>query len=36
MFGFYSVGLAIGFFGYFGVGLIVGGKASTDRWMVRD
>lgn len=33
MFGAYSVGLAVGFFGYFVVGLIVYGKDSVKPWM---
>ncbi|HEX6292963.1 MAG TPA: hypothetical protein VFZ66_27515 [Herpetosiphonaceae bacterium] len=33
LFGWYSIGLAIGFFAYFIVGLIVDGKESAGRWM---
>lgn len=33
LFGAYSIGLAIGFFLYFIIGLIVTGKPATTRWM---
>jgi len=33
MFGWYSIGLAIGFFAYFIVSLIVHGKEEASRWM---
>lgn len=33
IFSMYSIGLAIGFFLYFIVGLIVSGKDSADKWM---
>jgi hypothetical protein len=33
MFGFYSIGLAIGFFAYFVVGLRVSGKEAAKGWM---
>jgi hypothetical protein len=33
MFGFYSIGLAVGFFAYFIVGLLVYGKESAGAWM---
>jgi len=34
LFGFYGLGLAIGFFSYFIVGLLVGGKDGAGDWMV--
>lgn len=34
VFGYYSVGLAVGFFLYFIVGLIMEGKASAGGWMM--
>lgn len=36
IFSSYCIGLAVGFFGYFVVGLIVEGKSSASRWMVND
>jgi uncharacterized membrane protein YeaQ/YmgE (transglycosylase-associated protein family) len=33
LFGLYCIGLAVGFFAYFVVGLIVYGKEETGRWM---
>ena len=33
VFGAYSIGLAVGFFAYFVVGLIVHGKESASTWM---
>ncbi len=34
IFGYYSIGLAIGFFLYFLIGLILGGKKKADGWMM--
>jgi len=33
LFGMYSIGLAIGFFGYFIINLFVFGRKSVSRWM---
>ena len=36
LFGWYCVGLAIGFFAYFVVGLVVEGKESASGWMLEE
>ena len=33
LFGAYSIGLAVGFFGYFAIGFAVEGKESAKGWM---
>jgi uncharacterized membrane protein YeaQ/YmgE (transglycosylase-associated protein family) len=34
LFGTYAIGLAVGFFGYFIVGLVLEGKKNTGGWML--
>jgi hypothetical protein len=34
LFAFYSVGLAVGFFAYFVIGLILGGSGKASDWMI--
>lgn len=36
LFGWYSVGLAIGFFAYFVVGVALGGREQASAWMLDD
>lgn len=33
LFGYYAIGLAVGFFGYFGASLRIGGSQEVSKWM---